>query len=350
MLTSVTLANYRSFGAEQTVPLRPITVLVGPNNSGKSTFLELFGTLADLTRDATASTAAFASSAFHRPQVGSELVLSATSDVGVLRIRMSPSGEITHGALNMAGGRRVWNVTGSRHIDLRGDSTTPRWSDVQRFLRCFDGARLVRLDRLALRSDSNVGPEPRLGADGLGLASVIGMWRGLDDDRFRRLEEFVARCAPEVSKILAKPVEGGRMRLVIEQRDRQQFEAADVSDGILHLIGLAAHAVDAPHGAILCIEEPEAAIHPRRLIQYVELLHAIVAETDCQVILATHSPVLVRAFKDEPESVVHFSRGPGGTVVRRLTDMPRAMQALDEGDADLGELFAGGFLTQEAQV
>lgn len=41
MLTSITVRNFKSFGEEQTIPLQPITVLVGPNNSGKSNLVSL---------------------------------------------------------------------------------------------------------------------------------------------------------------------------------------------------------------------------------------------------------------------------------------------------------------------
>ncbi len=41
MLTSITLQNFKSFGEEQSIPLQPITVLVGPNNSGKSNLVSL---------------------------------------------------------------------------------------------------------------------------------------------------------------------------------------------------------------------------------------------------------------------------------------------------------------------
>ena len=41
MLTSITVQNFKSFGEEQTIPLEPITVLVGPNNSGKSNLVSL---------------------------------------------------------------------------------------------------------------------------------------------------------------------------------------------------------------------------------------------------------------------------------------------------------------------
>jgi AAA15 family ATPase/GTPase len=41
MIRSITLQNFKSFGESQTVPLEPITVLVGPNNSGKSNFMSV---------------------------------------------------------------------------------------------------------------------------------------------------------------------------------------------------------------------------------------------------------------------------------------------------------------------
>jgi hypothetical protein len=41
MLKSITLKNFKSFGNPQEVPLEPITVLVGPNNSGKSNLLSV---------------------------------------------------------------------------------------------------------------------------------------------------------------------------------------------------------------------------------------------------------------------------------------------------------------------
>lgn len=41
MIKTITLQNFRSFGAKQTIPLQPISVLVGPNNSGKSSFISV---------------------------------------------------------------------------------------------------------------------------------------------------------------------------------------------------------------------------------------------------------------------------------------------------------------------
>ncbi len=41
MIREITLQNYKGFGASTVVPLEPITVLVGANNSGKSNFISV---------------------------------------------------------------------------------------------------------------------------------------------------------------------------------------------------------------------------------------------------------------------------------------------------------------------
>ncbi len=47
-MDKITLQNYRCFGAEQTARLAPLTLLVGPNNTGKTSFLALIRALWDV--------------------------------------------------------------------------------------------------------------------------------------------------------------------------------------------------------------------------------------------------------------------------------------------------------------
>jgi predicted ATPase len=363
MLTSVTLANYRSFGPEQQIPLQPITVLVGPNNSGKSTFLEFFQHLYEWAGDAHAVLARH----LHRPAVPGSLTVGLHWSDASYRAEIDPRSKawavdrFRHGATTVwerPVGATALKVAGAKKdpppertgLALALDGGTPPPLNAQALVRSLFQpllrSRLIRLTRGALRADSPASANPELRADGDGLPSLVAYWRSLDDPRAARLDSFITTCAPEIEKILARPVDSGN-RLVIRQRDGERFDASDVSDGILHLVGLAAHAVVAEPGSLLLIEEPEAAVHPRRLAQYVDLLRTIVEEYRCQVVLATHSPVLVRAFKDEPEAIVHFDRGEDGTRVRALTDMPRVLEQLQVADADPGELLTGGFLDDE---
>jgi predicted ATPase len=107
------------------------------------------------------------------------------------------------------------------------------------------------------------------------------------------------------------------------------------------------HALDAGAGQMLFIEEPEQSIHPRRLRDLVDLLKELVASKGCQFVIATHSPVLLNAFRDEPEAIVLFRRSETGTRVKRLEDIPELRKALQDEDAPPGEMLASGFFNQE---
>ena len=47
-MTEITLKNFRCFGGEQTVPLAPLTLLVGENSTGKTSFMAMTRALSDL--------------------------------------------------------------------------------------------------------------------------------------------------------------------------------------------------------------------------------------------------------------------------------------------------------------
>ncbi len=40
MFTNIRLGNFKSYADSGDIPLRPLTILVGPNNAGKSTLLQ----------------------------------------------------------------------------------------------------------------------------------------------------------------------------------------------------------------------------------------------------------------------------------------------------------------------
>ena len=47
-MNSITIENFRCFGAKQTVPLAPLTLLVGPNSTGKTSFMALIRAMWDV--------------------------------------------------------------------------------------------------------------------------------------------------------------------------------------------------------------------------------------------------------------------------------------------------------------
>jgi len=51
MIEKLTVENYKSFGDKTEIELSKFNVLVGPNNSGKSNFLDLLSFVSELMRD-----------------------------------------------------------------------------------------------------------------------------------------------------------------------------------------------------------------------------------------------------------------------------------------------------------
>ena len=66
----------------------------------------------------------------------------------------------------------------------------------------------------------------------------------------------------------------------------------------------------------MCIEEPELGLHPDALSIIAELL--VEAKAKTQVIVTTHSDILVDALSDTPEDIVICEKHDGATTMRRL--------------------------------
>ena len=127
----------------------------------------------------------------------------------------------------------------------------------------------------------------------------------------------------------------------------KQFDALHISDGVLCFIALAMQVISAEPRTLLFIEEPEFSIHPRRIHDLVELFRTIVYERKCQIVITTHSPVLLHEFRDEPEAILLFRRDEvKGTRVNPLTDFQGLMEALRTREADPGDMLTNGFFNE----
>jgi Fe-S cluster assembly ATPase SufC len=84
---------------------------------------------------------------------------------------------------------------------------------------------------------------------------------------------------------------------------------------------------------ILLIEEPENGLHPSRLREVVEMLRKIstgsIGNTPRQVIVTTHSPLLLNYTQPEEVRIVQRDR-ERGTVVTPMSDVPDVHELLDE--------------------
>jgi predicted ATPase len=197
----------------------------------------------------------------------------------------------------------------------------------------------------AMRAPNQLHPSPSIAPDGSNLAALIAYWELEEPEQLVRFNQIMRDCVPELSRVSVTCTNHGQVSLQFKQRDSQLFGVTEVSDGVLVFAGLIAHALRAPSGALMLMEEPERGIHPRRLGELVDLLRTLVKERGTQFIMATHSPALLNVFNDEPEAILLFSRTPEGTSIRRLSDSPALIETL--GRADPGEMLANGVFNED---
>ena len=114
-----------------------------------------------------------------------------------------------------------------------------------------------------------------------------------------------------------------------------------LSDGTLRFLALTLLAYVPEHRGVYLIEEPENGIHPLAVDAVFQSLSSVY---DSQVLVATHSPLLVGLAAEHPERILCFAKNKlGATDIVTGRDHPRLRDW--RGQVDLGTLYASGVLS-----
>ncbi len=133
-------------------------------------------------------------------------------------------------------------------------------------------------------------------------------------------------------------IAGGTVQVFFTEGDFT-IPATRLSDGTLRYLCLLAILCDPAPPPLICIEEPELGLHPDILPKVAYLLKAASERT--QLIVTTHSDILVDAMTDRPDAVLVCEKHDGQTRIRRL-DSKKLEEWLK--DYRLGELWTSGEL------
>ncbi len=101
-----------------------------------------------------------------------------------------------------------------------------------------------------------------------------------------------------------------------EENLEKPISAMRLSDGTLRYLCLLAILCHPEPPPLICIEEPETGLHPDILPTIAELM--IEASQRTQLIVTTHSDILVSSFSEIPEAVLVCEKDEDGTHFKRL--------------------------------
>lgn len=368
MFKEITLRNFLSFGPDsEPVTLGPLNVLLGANGSGKSNFIEAIMLLAATPRDRTlaefirggggvdqwihkgaapaewleveavvALSKRHANSpelptVRHRIRVAEnnhrmEVVDERVEDAAPASGRDEPTRYVAYhgGVVHLEYGGTVQDVPlaeltpdASIVSQVRGPGSI---SIPGRLGSDYAQIGVFREWTIG-RNSSCRRPQPPdlvgdcLRGDGANLGHVLSELENHPAVR-RRIEGFLQDLAPGFESYGVNIV-GGSVQLFLREVGDRVIPASRLSDGTLRFLALLTVLLHPFPRPVVVIEEPELGIHPDLLPTIAKLL--MEASARMQLIVTTHSDILVDALTPMPESVLFCDKTDGETVVRRAT-------------------------------
>jgi predicted ATPase len=372
MLQSFHIQNFKCL-RDTTLELGPFTVLIGPNDSGKTSILDalrLLGqTFTHPFTDVFVIPNQFDALVWGR-EVGLEIIWQALFAEGEERFAYDfcfPSGTEEGRSSRGSSFRRSSTTEKTRFeasSEIRSASTFPQPTPHETILRALLAGRpsplraefaallppgiselsRYRLDPDALRTPAVPQPDAVLSSSGDNLVAVLDrLISGPDRTAIVELERNLHAAIPTLRGISLRTAEAGKKSLEFvlagPGKPLTTIPCAHASDGAMLLTAYLALAYSEQPGMLL-IEEPENGLHPSRLQSVVEMLRKLstgeVGPRPRQVILTTHSPLLLNYAK--PEEVRIVRRDPeSGTNITALTAVPDISKLLEE--FGVGELW-----------
>ncbi|MEJ7729462.1 MAG: AAA family ATPase [Polyangiaceae bacterium] len=297
MIEWASVKNFRCLRDVETT-LAPFTVLVGPNGSGKTAFLDAIDP----------SPRAFQTDFWrHRDRF-----------------------DVT---LRLTGGKRL----SSTKVGWKQG-----WSDAFRYQR-------LHLDLLKLREENALQFADGLASDGSNLANVFGT---CTRQQQTALATRFCQLVPMFSDVDVVPTNrGGYHTLRFHDRWEPSLHHSPdgVSDGTMLMVAFLALQYQQARVDVIAIEEPERGLHPYLIEQLVDMLRSMstgaLGPRPIQVMLATHSAELLEYVR--PEEVRFFSRrsDDGSTEITAIdTKAPDWERSFHEHRESLGSAWLSGGL------
>ncbi|MCQ8102565.1 AAA family ATPase [Methylomonas sp. SURF-2] len=359
LIRSIKLNNFLSYGdSAPCIPLNSLNVIIGPNGSGKSNLIEaielLRATPKDLLtpiRDGGGIRDWLWKGSSIIPTASIEAVFSLT-DTPSNNLRytlgfteVAQRFEITderletetpkphknqpylyyefrngHGVLNVKGReRRLQHEEIELNQSILSQRKDPdQYPELTRLGRSLAEIKLYRewsfgrytTPRIPQKADL---PNEWLEADARNLGLVLNRLRREPQAKQRLLSALQALY--EGIDDYDIQIEGGTVQVFFHE-GRFTVPATRLSDGTLRYLCLLAILCHPNPPPLVCIEEPELGLHPDILPTLADLLKE--ASERCQLIVTTHSEILVDALSDQPESVLVAEKNEAGSTLTRL--------------------------------
>lgn len=354
MITSIRLQRFKGH-RDTTLPLGQLTLLVGPNGSGKTSVLQALGLVAKLMNDKPA-----------------HVLRGDLSPQDLLRRSESEPLKLT---VEGMGNAPPWKIAlqfspalPGHHQDIAVDWSYGIYFGQEKtvsrpFVDAIDevqGSKLASLvspavlyhfeaGRIASVAYSNE-EHPAVDEDGGNVAVVLAALKLEREELFTQIEAQLQKIVPSVQRIRIRRV---KMHSAMTAADREpqvgnkvfiDFKgASDVpahgaSEGTLITLALLTALFSPKRPRLILLDDIDQSLHPQAQMELVgELKRLLKLFPDVQIVATTHSPYILDAL--EPSDVRVFAQREDGSVAcRSLSEHPQAEET--RGSLTAGQLWS----------
>ncbi len=351
MISAVSFVDFKIW-RELHLSFGRLTVVVGPNASGKTSVLEGIHYLTQLGYKST-------DALLYGPRSPGHLIRRG-ADRGTLQLKGAWAGLPGELSLTMIRQQRavappedvresfVFEVKASHGEQEYAESDPEKvlWSGLPSLSREVSRAVFLHLEprRLAMPSYSER-EVPRVEWDGEGLASVVGFLALNQPDRFCELQEKLRSIVPTVERLRVRRARIQRRQhevirvgeekvprsytdevigeeLLFDMQGAEGIPAQAASEGTLLVVGLLAVLSGPTQPEVVLLDDLDRGLHPSAQRSLVTALRNLLAATpDLQVIATSHSPYLLDHLQHDEVRLT--SIGSDGTAIAgSLLDHP----------------------------
>lgn len=211
------------------------------------------------------------------------------------------------------------------------------------FQRTIGSVRVFQLSPRNCRESGVPTPNPELDRFGGNLPAVVEYLKSHFQERYYMLLETVRRVMPTLQDLETQYTHRKTLGLLVsEEGFGRPWAAEDVSDGTIQTVALLVAALD-PRTHIVAIEEPENSVHPWAIRNFINVARE--ASRSKQVILTTHSPVLIDKLK--PSELWVVRRPEAETMIDQVLSLDSSVEnALGQGQFTLSEYLDSGVIRE----
>ncbi|MDB5309625.1 MAG: hypothetical protein JWO38_3827 [Gemmataceae bacterium] len=323
-------ASFRNFKALRDVDVTfdsRLTVLVGPNGSGKTSVLIGLDILCRVLATAPQPHQMFAVS----PQIQEVFSGNPTSDLELdaceniengfrrgIHIRANP---IPRNGVMISD----WKVYSQRDTGIQEYGINGRRPAEAN--PSFYPAEFLQLipSQLAANTLTSQVP-PRMELSGRNLPSVLAYLKLYEEERFDEVVTQFRQVIPYVKRVRLDrvPVSGAGMGegLLFDLAMRTGIRASAMSDGTLYVLGLLTAIASPQRAKVLLIDDIDHGLHPKAQMDLLRLLRKLLDQhPDLQIIATSHSPYILDQLEWN-EVRVTCLLDDGSAVCVPLTDHP----------------------------